>query len=172
MKPKNKIILSVSIMIVLATAFIIFLVYPLFLELEKYSENILLQKEKLADLDVKAGSLENFKTIKSQIEPNLKKAESLFIDKDLPLGFINFLEKTSRDYQLSLGLSSSPLNNPQNGTWPFFVFQITNSGAFSNFLKFLEKLENSNYLIEIQSLGVSRGGGEVTSNISMKVFAK
>ena len=172
MKPKNKIILSVSIIVALSAAFIVFLIYPLFPEVEKYSENILLQKEKLADLDVKAESLENFKAIKSQIEPNLEKAESLFIDRDIPLDFINFLEKTSRDCQLSLSMSSSPLNNPQSETWPFFVFQIRSSGSFPNFLRFLEKLENSNYLIEIQSLSVSGGGGEVASDFSMKVFTK
>jgi len=172
MKPIGKIILSVSITAVLSAALIIFVVSPRLKELDKYSKDILLQKEKLVNLDIKAGDLESFKTIRSQIKPNLEKADSLFIDKDLPLDFINFLEKTSSDCQLSLSMSSSPLNSPKGGAWSYFVFQIRNSGSFSSFSKFLEKLENSNYLIEIQSLSVSEGGGKITSDLSMKVFAK
>ncbi len=172
MKAKNKIILSISITVVLAAASMIFLVYPLFMDLEKYSKDILIQKEGLADLDVKAINLEKFEDIKSQIEPDIERANSLFIDRDLPLGFINFLEKTSHDYQLSLSMSSSPLSGPQGEPWSFFVYQLKNSGSFPSFLKFLEKLENSNYLIKIQSLSISGGGGSTTSNVSMKVFAK
>jgi len=172
MKSKNKVIPLISIIFLLVVVLIVFLIIPIFLEIEKYSGEIITEKGKLVDLEAKVESLENFKAIKSQIEPNLEKAKSLFVNKDLPLNFINFLEKTSRDCQLSLNMSSSPPDGSQNKTWSFFVFQIRSSGTFPNFMKFLEKLENSNYLIEIQSLGISGGGGGITSNISMKVFAK
>ncbi len=172
MNPRIKIILSISATAVLAAASVIFLILPLSAELDKYSKNILLQKEKLASLDAETENFEDFKEIKNQIEPNLEKAVSLLIDKNLPLDFISFLEKTSRDYQLSLSMSSSPLSNQKGVAWPFFIFQMKNSGSFPNLSKFLEKLENSNYLIEIQSLSVSVAGGKVTSGLSIKVFAK
>ena len=172
MKSKNKTILLVSVVFLSVVVLIVFLIIPIFLEIEKYSGEIIIEKGKLIDLEAKVESLENFKIIKSQIEPNLEKAKSLFVNKDLPLNFINFLEKTSLDCQLSLNISSSPPDVLQNKSWSFFVFQIRSSGTFPNFLKFLEKLENSNYLIEVQSLGISGGGGGITSNLSMKVFAK
>jgi Tfp pilus assembly protein PilO len=172
MKSRDKIVLLISIIFLSVVVLIVFLIVPLFSEIEKYSGEIIIEKRKFIDLDAKVSNLENFKAIKSQIKPNVDKADSLFINKDLPLDFISFLEKTSRDCQLSISMSSSPLNSLQSGTWPFLIFQIRNSGSFPNFLKFLEKIENSNYLIKIQTLSVSGSGGVVTSDLSMKVFTK
>jgi len=172
MNSRAKIILSISATAMLAAASIIFLILPLLADLDKYSKDILLQKEKLASLDAETKNFEDFKEIKNQIGPNLDKALSLLIDKNLPLDFINFLESTSRDYHLSLSMSSSALSSQKGVAWPFFVFQIKNSGSFSDLSRFLERLENSGYLIEIQSLSVSAAGGKVTSDLSMKVFAK
>ncbi len=151
---------------------IIFVVFPLFSEIKKNSQDILSQKQELASLEAKATDLESFRIILPEIESNLDKVNALFVDPEVPVDFINFLEKTSADCQMSLKISPAFPGKTPGEPWPFLIFQINSSGLSSNFLKFLEKLEASPYLIKLQNLNMGRMGDGVSVNLSMKVYSK
>lgn len=183
-KKKNNI--SIVIILILSLLLIVFLIYPLFSEIKKVSQNLLSQKENFAFLVNKLENLQKFEIRFEEIRPNLEKTDNFFIEAEAPVEFIRFLENTARDCGISLKVSPFPLLKTEKDPWPFLIFQISSTGSFPNFLRFLEKLESSQYLIEIQNLNISRVSeselklkgfekfslGDVITNLSLKVYAK
>ena len=183
---KRKIYISIIIFSGLSILLTVFLIYPLFSEIEKSSQNFLSQKQKLLALEKKVENLEKFKKILPEISTDLKKIDNLFVDPKVPIDFISFLEKTSQDFQLSLKISPGLPLKIEKDPWPSIGFQLSLAGSFSNFTKFLEKLESGPYLIEIQNLTISRLSetelkskefenflpGDVKANLSIKVYTK
>ena len=182
----NKIKIAVVVFLVLSIIFVVFSIWPLFRKIKKSSADILSQKAALVILETKTKNLEEFKSYFQEIKPNLEKIDALFIDPEVPVDFIRFLEKTSRESQADLKISPAFPTQITKDPWPTFLFQLTLTSSFPDFLKFLEKLESSIYLIEIQSLNISRltetelkvpefekfSLGDVRARVSLKVFTK
>ncbi|MEK9134888.1 MAG: hypothetical protein AAB451_01100 [Patescibacteria group bacterium] len=159
---KTKIKISLSATIALCLVFIIFLIYPLFEDIKRSSSRILEQKQKLLLLELKFKNLEKFQNRYVDIEPDFKKTETFFVKADLPVEFIRFLEKTSKDSNVATQISLS------SGS-----YQITVAGSSQDFLRFLERLQNSRYLIEIGSFNISnQGKGNINANLSLNVLSK
>lgn len=155
-----------------------FLIFPLFKDIKKSSEELMSQKGEFVNLEYKIANLEKFKVLYKNLEEILQRIDNLFISSEVPVDFIGFLETNSDKYFLKTDISPSFVIKTGENTWPFFTFQLSSVGSFSNFLKFLEKLENSPYLIEIKSLNIVKAPGEksavndVRVLLSLKVFAK
>jgi Tfp pilus assembly protein PilO len=107
----------------------------------------------------------------------LRQMDSLFIDPEVPIDFINFLEKTGQQSFVGLDIAPFSVGQSEKEFWPFLNFQLTVTGPFPSFLNFLEKIENSPYLIEIQSITISQASeskqspGTVKSLLNFKVFS-
>jgi hypothetical protein len=153
---KNKINLSLAIFIILSIILILFVIYPLFKEIKINSEDLISKKQNLTLLEKKIENLKQYQAIWAEIEPNLEKIDKLFIDPEVPVEFISFLEETARDCNLSVEISPLPASKITEDPWPSLLFQISTTASFSKFLKFLEKLETSPYLIKIQNLNTRR----------------
>lgn len=169
----KKIYLASFLFFLLVILLIVFLIYPLFKEIKKNSEELILEKNKIIFLAKERENLkkmgEIFKTYKSDLE----KIENLFIDPEVPIEFISFLEKISRDSGALIKISPTPLKKFEKDPWPSIIFLIDLKSSFPNFLKFLEKLESSIYLVEIQNLNISRlTEGDIKANFSIKVFTQ
>ncbi len=188
---KNKINLSLAIFIILNLSLILFLICPLFQGIKNDSKELISQKQKIVSLKTKIENLGKFQTLWQEIEPNFQKIEKLSIDPDVPVEFISSLEKISKDCQMAIKISSTPSSGTEKDPWPSLFFQISSATSFSKFLKFLEKLETSPYLIEISSLNVrklteaeltqpflqkelgeGRSLGDVAAALSLKVYSK
>lgn len=156
MTTDKKIYISSAILILLIILFIIFLICPIFEEIKKNSKDLISQNENLASLEVKVVNLKKFETIYQNLKPNLEKIDNLFIDPEVPVEFISFLEKTSRECDLTLSLSLSSQKKIAEETWSSLNFQTNLTGSFLDFSKFLEKLESSPYLIEIKDITINK----------------
>jgi len=175
----KKNIILVVFLIFLFLFFLFFVCMPL-IEIGRMSKEIKSQKNNLALLDIKIKNLAKFKDVSQELEDMAKEINGLFIDLEVPLEFINFIEKTIRECSLKREVFSiSPQNNPNKDTWSFLSFQLGVSGAFPDFLKFLDKLENNPYLIDVKNIHVSKLGDKATSTINsvradleIKVFAR
>jgi Tfp pilus assembly protein PilO len=169
----KKIHLSIAIFIILIILIAVFAIFPLFRGIKNNSQELISQKESLAAQEAKITNLERFKILYNQLEEILEKIDDLFVDSEVPVGFISFLETTSENCQLKIEISPASAPKNKKELWPSLTFQIKTTGTFPNFLKFLEKLEASPYLIEIKNINVGRlEGGEVKANFSLKVFTK
>ncbi len=153
---RNKISISLIIFFFSVILLIIFVIYPFFGKIKESSKEVILQKRNITTLQLKIENLENFKSLYEEYRPSLEKIDNLFIDSKVPVKFIAFLEKTAEETQVEIKISSISLGENANDPWSFNAFQITSNSSFSAFLKFLEKLETSPYLVKIQNLNIHR----------------
>ena len=166
---KNKIILTIVAFLLFIVLMVVFVVDPLYQKIRNNSQDVLFQKQKLAVLESKINSLEKFKIIYKNLEEILIKIEDLFTDPEVPVGFIAFLENTADESQLTIKISPAALSKSEQDPWPSLGFRVSSKDDFPNFLKFLEKVENSHYLIEFQNLSVDSLSG---SSLLIKVFTE
>lgn len=186
MTTKNKVNLSLLSLLIITFCLTVFLVLPIFKNIQKNSKELVLGKEKLLLSQKKIENVENFKQNYYQIKPDLEKMEGVFVEVEMPLSFISFLEKTAHDCGLDISISSSPPEKAKEDTKSSLSFQLNSASSFPNLFKFLEKLENSSYLIQIKNLSISRltkskpqseeleglSQADVEANFSIKVFGK
>ncbi|MFQ6049566.1 MAG: hypothetical protein ACE5J0_00810 [Candidatus Paceibacterales bacterium] len=183
---RNKVNLSLVIFSGLGIFLIFFLINPLYRDIKNNSQELISQEQKIVFLEDEIKNLEEFKKTYREIKPNLEKIETLLVKQEEPVGFISFLEKISQDSQISIEISPSSAKKNIKDRWPSMAFRITSAGPFPNILKFLEKLESSIYLFEIQKLNINRLAerdliskefegfslGDVKADVLIKVFTK
>ena len=156
---------------------VVFILIPFLREISINSKKLISQKENLAVLEAKAANLERFKNLYSGLKKILEEIDGLFVNVEVPVEFIGFLEDTSSESNLTIKIVPST-QETKGDYWQSISFQITNTGSFDNFLEFLEKLENSPYLIEVKNVNVSNLPekealpGWIKATFSLKVFAK
>ena len=167
---QKAILIGLSITIVV---FIVLVIFPLFLGIQKESQNFISQKGELAKLEKKIQNLKNFQIFGKEYLVNLEKIEKLFIPSSKPLEFIEFLEKEGENSNLDIEILPFALEK-KDKSWPSMNFRLSLTGAFSDFLKFLERLESAPYLIDILNLNVVKGeeGPETKIILLIKVYTK
>lgn len=126
----------------------LFLISLLFKGVRNSSETFSLEKEKITSLSEEKENRKKMENLYRNYQPDIDRIEKVFIDPDVPIEFINFLEETAGASQSQVKILSMTKKTDQKDPWPNLLFQISVTGLFSNFSKFLEKLENSPYLIE------------------------
>lgn len=176
---KTKIYLTLLISSFLIILIIVFIVFPLFNGIKNNSQELMVRKEKTVELEAENLNLEKFKDAHKEISQFLKEIDNLFIDSEVPLEFINFLEETAEKTGNKLESLSLSDKKIEKDSWDYLVFQISLTSSFSKILIFIEKIENNPYLIEIEGMTISKlapnqetGLKEVRANFSIKVFAK
>jgi len=186
MTPKRKINIFLIIFGLLTVFLVIFVIYPLFSGIKISSQDLLSQRKTLISFEAKLESFERFKNLYPQIQPDVEKISTLLVSAEVPVEFITFLENTARDCQVSLDIGSAAQGESKEDPWPFLALKMSSVSSFPNFLKFLDKLEASPYLIEVQNLNISKvtqtgllteegkafSTGDVQATLSIKVFTK
>lgn len=170
---KNKFNLALVLLFLFVVSLTVFLIWPAFSEIKNTSKEIMEKREKIVVSEIKVQKARDFRSFYQKREESFQRLDTFFVNSEAPIDFINFLEKTSQDSGVSLEISAGSLvENPQE-LWPFLNFQISSAGLSSDFLKFLEKLESSPYLAEIQNLNIRRlSESEISANFSIKVYAQ
>jgi hypothetical protein len=173
---KNKINLTIVVFLLLIILIVVFVVSFLYREIKNNSQEVLLEKQKLAILESKITNLEKFRIIYKNLEEILVKIDGLFTDPEVPVDFITFLEDAAEESQINIKISPVALPQSKEDPWPSLGFRITSINSFPDFLMFLEKLENSQYLIEFQNINISSkegaAGRQVAASLLIKVFTK
>jgi len=158
MSLKNKFNFPIIILILVNISLIVFGIYYLWTDINRASGDLVVQRKALASLNSEIQNIEIFKKLYPTIKPNLEKASGLLSNYEAPVEFMKFLEVTSSDSQLSTTIVALNPSQGQEKTsiWPFLPFQLKLAGSFTNFYKFLDKIESGPYLIEIQNLKIDR----------------
>ena len=185
MDPKKKqyVLITVFTSLFLVLTFVIMV--PLFSSIKQDTVDIIFQKSKIF---LAEKQIETFNKINEDylgFKNNAEKISSIFIDQKEPLDFINFIEKTA--LQLNLDDEIFINNNEiKNSVFSGVSFQISISGSFDSFMKFLEKLESANYLVQITNLSIQKSSSNesvvqtnktlpqnlIQANIGINVFAQ
>jgi len=174
MKPAQKTNFSIIGLVVVTLLIVAFFVFPLLKKIQATSNEIKSQKEKYITLENQIKELEEFKMLYQDLAVFLEKIDQLFVDPEVPVDFIGFLEKKAAESYLTITISPSTPGKGAQDYWPSLGFHVSSKGYFPNFMKFLEKLESSPYLIEIRSLNVNQAAeaDRINTNLIIKVYTK
>ncbi len=184
--PKTKIFLVLGIFLGLFLALIILLILPFFGQIQENSKTLISQKNKLVSLRQEMKNLEEEEAIYRQKQEGLEKINRLFISAEMPINFITFLENNAAEEQLTINISPAGFQKAGADSWSSLAFQVNLTGNSASSLRFIEKLENSPYLVEITNLNLSRSSAlpvspeiafsveasPVSASLSLRVFAK
>ena len=201
MIPIKKIYLSIAMFGIISTLLVVFVMWPLFKEIKAISQNLFLKKNKIVYLSEERENIKKIENLYKTYQSDLDRIENLFVDPEVPIEFIGFLEKSATDSQIKLEISSmtraaakgeneataslttraaarggdvdegfgfisafASLGEQSSATtkkteqepWQSLSAQLLVTGSFSNFSKFLHKLENGPYLIEVLDLNTKK----------------
>jgi len=143
-------------------------------EFKNFSQNIVLQKKVQNLLELRIKDFENFQKNHFFYQSIFKKIENSFVNKEAPIEFMEFLEKEAKDASLSIKISPFVVSAKEKGYWVSLGFQILLQGNFSNCLRFLERVEQSPWLVEILQINVEKISeiNDVRFSLKIKVFTK
>jgi acylphosphatase len=150
MNAKKKTTIFLLISLLLFFLFIFLLILPSIKKISETSKEISKTKARLEEISKQQEEIERFKKIFPDIKENLLKFENSFVSKEIPVDFVEFLEKMARDLQIRSEISI--LSSSKDS----ISFEIKGAGSPENVFKFLEKVENCNFLIQIERLRISK----------------
>lgn len=163
----NKIYIILSVFALISLFLIVFLIWPLFNEIKKNSQDLISARNSMVTLSAQTSETDKFKKNYDGYKLNFERIDQLFIDPNNPVNFIEFLERTANNSgitsQISLPLSSKESKD-------FIIFQLSSKGSFEGVLNFLEKIESGPYLIEVGSLNIKNSVNVVDASFTIKAF--
>lgn len=160
MNPKKKIFIISAISGLITLALIGFVIYPLFKGIKETSQELIAVKKELALIQTGAENVKQIEESYQALKTDLEKIDRLLIDPEVPIDLIEFWESLAADLEISIDISPFSIRVSETDPWDSIGFQITLIGSLPNFLKFLEKMEYSPYLIEIQNLAIKKLAGK------------
>lgn len=125
-------------------------------ELKGLSQSIILQRKVQNLLESRIEDFKGFQKNYSFYYPVFEKIENSFVDKEAPIEFIEFLEKEAKDANLSIKISPLAVDSGKKETWISMGFQVLLQGNFLNSLRFLERLEQCPWLVEILQVKIEK----------------
>jgi len=172
-----------SLFILAIFVFTIFLNVSLVNDIQKDSEEIIKQKEKLYLFQKQIQEFESFKKDESSYKLNL---ERLFINEETPIEFIQFLERESQVLGILIKISPIKIISRGEDLWENIGFRISLTGSFPKCMAFLQKIQLGRWLSDIERLEVNRISekdvdthklenffeGDVSFYINLKVYTK
>ena len=153
---KKKIYLILIIWVVLFGILIRFGLLFFIREFEKTSQGLAFQKRALQFFQLRIEDFENFQKNYSLYQPVFEKIDSSFVNREVPIEFIKFLEEEAKSSDLLIEISPLGIKPTKTDPWIPVGFQVSLEGPFSNCLRFLERLEQSSFFVEINQLDVRR----------------
>ncbi|HOX30528.1 MAG TPA: hypothetical protein P5080_05045 [Candidatus Paceibacterota bacterium] len=170
---------SVILLVIIGTV-----IGPLVFEIEDIGASIKEQNQNILVLEERTIKAKEFREFRAKNGEDLAKLEKALVNMEMPLDFINFLEKVSEECQVDSSFFPAPSSKAEKDSLPSVSFQIVLTGNFSSAMKFLKKIESGPYLIEIRNLTVKNEQntldvegnddqkGQVKLDISIKAYAK
>ena len=184
MTAKRKIYVTTICFLVIFVLAVIFGILPLMTEIKKSSENLVFQRRVLDLFQQQLMNLEDFQENYSFYQSTLERIEKSFVVPEAPIDFIEFLEREAQKAGLEFEIYPLALPLAETDLWKSSGLRVMTAGPFSSCSRFLERLEQSPYLLEIFQLNIERIGeeglgkkfetlvlGDTIFNINLKTFS-
>ena len=165
-------IFSILIVFILAIfSLILFLNFSLVRDIRESSRQFDLQRKALILFQKQLQEFEDFKSHSGFYQSNLEAIEKLFVDPEAPVDFIQFLEEESQNLSLLIKISPAQIIPKEKDPWQSIGFRVSLTGSSPNCLKFLEKLQASPWLLEIQRIEARRISEKELQSEELKDFS-
>jgi len=186
MNVKKQIILFLGICIVISLTLIFVFLLPLFSEIKNDSLELVGIKKELTMINEKTKGINDIKKTCNAIDYNLEKSENLFVNLEIPVSLIEFLENSADNLNLLSKISPVFLKEVKDDIWDFVGFRLTIAGPYDGLMRFLVKIESAPFLIEAQDLSIriltdselsaedykQFDSGDVLASLTIKSFGK
>ncbi len=167
---KNSIYFAVSAFAFGALALVLLVIIPLFLHIKGNAKNLASMQQQANGLQKQNHDVEEFKQHYADYKNNLDAVNTMFIDRQNPVGFITFLETAASEAGINVQISLSQDTNPTDlGAITFSLFASAN---FLNILQFVQVIEHGPYLIDIENAAITNSSqADAKNNPSSAVDA-
>ncbi|MDO8577317.1 MAG: hypothetical protein Q7R55_00390 [Candidatus Wildermuthbacteria bacterium] len=170
---RSKKILIASLAALLGTfLFVLFIISPLLSGVVKTTELLKAEKLKRLELETQIVALEDFQRFAKANEENFKKFDTLFLKEQNPSPFFNFLESQALREGLSLKIVPQEPKKLPEDRWTGIDFQASSRTSFPKLFAFLERIEQSPYLLEIKNVQIAKKEGETDFSLFFKAYSK
>lgn len=159
---KKKIYLTtIGFIVIFAVMSVVFLA-PAIFGLAQASRTIALNQVTIELLDSKIGNIADLKQKQALIDEYLAEIKRSFVDASAPVDFMNFLENEAQSANLVIKTTASFPTGGEKDQQFNAEFQVTAGGSSNNCLRFLEKLEQSPWFLEIDNFNIQRVNEKTT----------
>jgi len=184
MSIKKKITLILASSTILSLILILFFAYSILGQTKKNISDLISIKKETIIINNKKGEISENKNDCVLRESDLSKSQNVFASLDVPVRLIEFFENEASMANLFINISPISSKEIDDDLWEFVSFRLSLFGSYIDFMKFFEKLEASEFLVEIQDISIKRltetevneysgtSLNDVRANISLRVFAK
>lgn len=168
---KRKIFFISITLVLIAFSLMLLLVISLTKDIKRNSQEFVLQRRALTLLERQFQEFENFEKNSAFYQSNLEKLDKLFLNPEVPVDFIQFLEQETGNLGILIKIFPSIITSRETDPWESIGFQILLTGSFPSCLKFLEKLQVSPWLLEVQRTEVQRISEKELQSEGLKDFS-
>lgn len=172
MKIKQKIIISIVVVLSIMGLVIYLIIFPTINEIKGISDAVYAERLDLEKKYLRGQLLR--KTIKDfeDIKPKEDKLASIFIVEGEELEFIKILETIASRHNLEQDISFQAIKNVELVKGYYSLpLGLTTKGGFINTLSYLKDLEQLNYYFNVSAITISSVGQEVNTRIEGTIFA-
>ena len=102
---------------------------------------------------------DNFDNLNKNYRINIeaiKEIDNIFVNSEEPVGLLTFIEDLSKESGLSTKIIPIVPQKSKSDIWPSMIFKLSCEGKSEKLIAFLEKLENSKYLMEITDINLKK----------------
>jgi hypothetical protein len=185
MNYKTQLYLSIFTIVIAIIGVFFFAICPIVSSIKDNSYELLNDRRELASIEYLTKSFEDFEKNFILYKEGLEEMEGLLsneslIDPEIPIEFINFFKEQSS--ALDLNLRILPIQDPiiQEEYWNSLKFRITGIGRVDHMRSFIEKIENSKWLLGINEISINIYKEDlenptrdyVAINIVIKIYAQ
>ena len=178
MKEKNKILLAILISLIIDLLIILLLVIPAFEAIKQASSEFLYYKKKLALIKGEVANFQDFEAHHQLYLQNLQEMDALiqnqlFIDKEVPLELVSFCEEEASRENLQFEITPLRVSSQkEEAPFDFLTIRIKLEGEFPNLVRFLKRLENSQWLVEVQQITILKQKTATEANLLIRAYVK
>jgi len=156
------------------------LFFPLITDIRKTAQTIAEFRAAAAVDDSRVNNAADFAQFAKEEKENFLALAGVFADAAMPLDLIGTLETAAAD--VGARIEFLPMSAPPTGAESFLRLEAKIDGSAPAILRLIEKIENSPYLIEIESAAIfsetsaasgnTEEAGRVQGRILLKIYAK
>lgn len=173
LKSVKKIIFISLILSAIAVLLVLFLIIPLLNQIKGYSKEIISKSQELSLYNQDRLQIREFNSMKPMLSDQMDKVNAVFANADAPIDLIKFWENSAGICGLSIVISPGKVESNQYG-WKTMDFRIElkNGKSFSQLLRFLDRIENGIYLVQVQNFLSSSAENSASAVLNITVFSK
>jgi hypothetical protein len=153
---KRKTVIAKVLFVAAILLFGAFVTVPLLQSIKRDSKNLEAQYLKVFKASLAETDAAEFLRISKIQAQDFEKVNNLFVDAETPVDFIKFLEEIAATSNLEVKITPGTPKKEKEALWPVMEFELASSGRYSEFMRFLEKLENGPYLVRVKNTLLTR----------------